>query len=116
MIRDSRGKRPTFYETPGLEQVMSMVTVLASEISVLADHIDGLERVAAQQGMDLKGGLASLELDEDALREREERRQALFGRLFYLLRKEAAETAAGDDQGRYENTLRVIADGADIAS
>jgi hypothetical protein len=110
MNRDSRGKRPTFYETPGMDQVMSMLTVLASEVSVLADHIDGLERVAAQHGLDLKGGLASLELGEDALTEREERRQALFGRLFYLLRKEAAEAASGDNQARYEETLRVIAD------
>jgi hypothetical protein len=116
MIRDSRGKRPTFYETPGMDQVMSMLTVLASEVSVLADHIDGLERVAAKHGLDLKGGLASLELGEDALNEREERRQALFGRMFYLLRKDAAEAAAGDDQARYEETLRVIADGPSIAS
>jgi len=116
MIRNSRGKRPTFYETPGMDQVMSMLTVLASEVSVLADHIDGIERVAEKNGLDLKGGLASLELGEDALREREERRQALLGKLFYLLRKEAAEAEQGDNQARYEKTLRDIADSTTCAS
>ena len=115
MIRDSRGKRPQFYETPEMDQVMSMLMVLASEVSVLADHIDGIERVAAAQGVDLKGGLEALTLDDAALAEREERRQALMRRMFYLLRKEASEIAAADDQARYEDTIRDIADGARVA-
>ena len=110
MIRDSRGKRPQFYAGEQSDQLMSMIMVLASEISVLADHIDGIERVAAQQGMDLKAGLEALELDEEALAAREERRQDLLRRLFYLLRKEASEVAEADNQDRYDATI------ADIAS
>lgn len=115
MIRDSRGKRPQFYENPQMDQVMSMLMVLASEVSVLADHIDGIERVAATNGLDLKAGLASLALDEDVLTEREERRQAMLRRLFYLLRKEASEIEGADDQARYEETIRDIADGARVS-
>jgi hypothetical protein len=109
VIRDSRGKRPQFYDDAQADQLMSMIMVLASEISVLADHVDGIERVAAQQGLDLKAGLEALELDEAALTGREERRQALLGRLFYLLRKEAAEVAEADDQARFDETIRDIA-------
>jgi hypothetical protein len=116
MIRESRGKRPQFYDNDQMDQVMSMIMVLASEVSVLADHIDGIERVAAQQGLDLKAGLEALSLDEAALGEREERRQALLRRLFYLLRKEATEVAAADDQARYEDTIRDIADGMRVSS
>ncbi|MFT7286138.1 MAG: hypothetical protein ACI87W_000242 [Halieaceae bacterium] len=112
MIRDSRGKRPQFYDTPEMDQVMSMLMVLASEVSVLADHIDDIERVAAAQGVDLKGGQKTLILDDTALAEREERRQALMRRLFYLMRKETSEAEAADDQARYEETIRNIADGA----
>lgn len=115
MIRESRGKRPQFYDDPQLDQIMSMVMVLASEVSVLADHIDGIERVAALNGLDLKAGLESLQLDDAALTEREQRRQALLGRLFYLLRKEASEVAAADDQARYEETIREIADGIRVS-
>ncbi|MFK7830472.1 MAG: hypothetical protein AB8B57_11910 [Congregibacter sp.] len=116
MIRESRGKRPQFYETPEMDQVMSMIMVLASEVSVLADHIDGIERVAAENGLNLKSGLESLSLDDAALAEREERRQALFRRLFYLLRKEAAEVESADNQDRYEQTIRDIADGTGTSS
>lgn len=109
MNRHSRGKRPQFYDTPEMDQVMSMIMVLASEVSVLADHIDGIERVAKGQGIDLKEGLAKLELDDGALAEREERRQEMFRRLFYLLHKEADEIAANDDQKRYDDTIHAIA-------
>lgn len=115
MIRESRGKRPQFYDNPQMDQVMSMIMVLASEVSVLADHIDGIERVAAQQGLDLKAGLEALTLDEEALNEREERRQAMLRKLFYLLRKEASEVAEADDQSRYEETIREIADGIRVS-
>ena len=91
---------------------MSMIMVLASELSVLADHVDGIERVARAQGLDLRAGLENLELDDTALAEREERRQALFRRLFYLLHKDAAEVAAADDQQRYEKAIQEIGSGA----
>ena len=115
MNRYSRGKRPRFYDTPELDQVMSMLMTLASEVSVLADHIDGIERVAKAGGLDLKAGLAELQLDDAALAEREARRQDLFRRLFHLLHKEAAEVAEADDEQRYEDTIRAIGTGADSA-
>lgn len=75
VIRDARGKRPQFYDTPGMDQMMSMVMVLANEISVLRDRMDASERVAAKNGLDLAAGIEALEFDEDALIEREQRRQ-----------------------------------------
>ncbi|PVX30713.1 hypothetical protein [Sphingomonas pokkalii] len=109
MRRDARGKRPGFYDTPGMDQVMSMVMVLASEVSVLADDIDLMQRVAAGQGIDLKAGMAAIELDQAALEEREARRQALLDRLFYLMRKEAHELAAQETSDSYIRTIDEIA-------
>ena len=52
-IRHARGKRPEFYDTPGLDQAMSMIMVLANEISVIHDRLDSSERVAKAHGLDL---------------------------------------------------------------
>jgi hypothetical protein len=111
MQRSARGKRPSFYETPALDQMMSMIMVLASEVSVLADQIDGMQRVAAAGGLDLKGGMAKLVLDQDALEEREARRQAMLGRLFYLMRKEADEASASETSEAYAKVIEEIAQG-----
>lgn len=109
MIRDAKGKRPQFYDSPALDQMMSMLMVLAGEVSVLADHIDSIERVAAKNGLDLAGGIATLELDQAALEQRESRRQAMLDRLFYVMRKQAAEAAAAETAEGYLKTIDEIA-------
>lgn len=111
MTRDARGKRPGFYETPALDQMMSMIMVLAGEVSVLADHVDSIERVAAANGIDLAQGVATLELDQAALEARETRRQAMLERLFYLMRKEAAEATRQESAEGYAKVIADIAVG-----
>ena len=53
VVKDAKGKRPQFYEAPGLDQAMSMIMVLANEMAVLRDRLDSAERVMAANGIDL---------------------------------------------------------------
>jgi len=75
---------------------------LRGALSLFADSI---ERVAADKGIDLRAGIASLVLDQPALEEREARRQALLDRMFYLMRKEAAEAAAAETGDGYSQVI-----------
>ena len=109
MRRDSRGKRPAFSDHPALDQMMSMIMVLTSEISVLTDHVDSLERVISANGIDVAAGLSGLKLDQEALETREARRQALLERVFYLMRKEASEAQAGESASGYAGVIDEIA-------
>jgi len=111
MKRDSRGKRPGFYEEPALDQMMSMLIVLAGEVSVLADQLDSTQRVLAKHGIDAAGEIATLELDAEALEAREARRQAMLERMFYLIRKEAAELTKSETTEGYNTALEEIAQG-----
>ncbi len=110
VVKDARGKRPTFYEAPGMDQAMSMIMVLANEISVLHDRLDSTERVAKANGMDLAAGIETLELDQDALEAREAWRQDFLERLFYLMRKDASEAAEADSADKYRRTIEEIAE------
>lgn len=107
--RDARGKRPQFYETAGLDEAMSMIMVLASEVTVLRDRLDSAERVAKAGGLDLAAGIETLELDQQALEEREAWRQNFLDRLFYLARKDASEAAAQETGEGYSATITEIA-------
>jgi len=109
MTRDARGKRPQFYDTPGMDQAMSMIMVLANELSVVRDRLDAAERVAKQNGMDLATGIDALVLDDEALTQREAQRQDFLGRLFYLMRKEAAEAGEADTSEGFKATIEEIA-------
>lgn len=98
--RSVRGKRPEFFETPGVDEAMSMVLVLAQELAVLRERLDSAELVAARHGIPLAQEIESLVLDEAQLQSREAWRQGFYERLFYLAAQRRAEleqqqTAAG---------------------
>ena len=103
--RFSRGKRPQFYTTKGMDEAMSMILVLAQEISVLRDRLDAVERVAAKHGLPFAQEIESLELDQEALESREQQRQQLFERLYYLVLKDAHELSTADSQQRYHQVI-----------
>lgn len=109
VIKDAKGKRPQFYEQAGIDQLMSMVMVLAGEVCMLRDRMDAQERVAKAHGIDLAKGIEALELDEQALQAREAYRQDFLDRLFYLARKEASEAAAQESDEAYRATIADIA-------
>ena len=108
--KNAKGKRPQFYDAPGLDQAMSMIMVLANEVGVLHDRLDAVERVAKVNGLDLAAGIEMLSLDQDALEAREAWRQDFLERLFYLLRKEASEAADADSDEHYRATIAEIAE------
>jgi hypothetical protein len=107
--RDAKGKRPQFYEVPGLDQAMSMIMVLANEVSVLHDRLDSVERVHKNLGLDMAAEIEKLTLDQGALEAREAWRQDFLSRLYYLLRKEANEAAAQETAETYRAAIEEIA-------
>lgn len=110
VIKDAKGKRPTFYEAPGLDQAMSMIMVLANEIAVVHDRLDSAERVAKANGLDLAAGIETLKLDQEALEAREAWRQDFLDRLFYLMRKEAREVAEAESEDQFRSMIEEIAE------
>lgn len=109
VIRHASGKRPQFYDTPGLDAAMSMIMVLANEMCVLRDRLDSAERVAKASGLDLAAGIEALQFDQDALEVREQRRQDFLQRLFYLQLKDADEAAKAQTEAAYNQTIADIA-------
>lgn len=108
VVKDAKGKRPSFYETPGLDQAMSMILVLANEMAVLRDRIDSIERVSARHGIDLAAEIETLVLDQEALEAREAWRQDFLERLYYLARKDAREAAEKDTAERFNAVIEEI--------
>jgi hypothetical protein len=111
VVRNAKGKRPQFYEAPGLDQAMSMILVLANELSVLHDRLDSVERVFKAKEMDLASEIEDLKLDQEALESREAWRQNFLERLYYLARKDAGEAAAAETDEKYNATIEGIAVG-----
>ncbi len=88
---------------------MSMIVVLAQELSVLRDRVDAIERVALKRGIDLAQEIDELELDQAALDARELQRQQLFERLYYVVRKEAHELEQAESKQQYDQVIQETA-------
>jgi hypothetical protein len=109
-IRDAKGKRPSFYEAPGLDQAMSMILVLASEFATMRERLDTLERVLEAHGIEAGAAIEAFEPAPEVLTARERWRQAFLARLYYLARKDAADAARGDTEARFRETIASIAE------
>lgn len=109
--RTVRGKRPEFFETPGVDDALSMVMVLAQELAVLRERLDSAEIVAARHGIPLAAEIEALEPDEVLLRSREAWRQAFYDRLFYLAAQRRAELEQRQTRESYGQTIDEIAKG-----
>lgn len=109
--RTVRGKRPEFFETPGVDDALSMVMVLAQELTVLRERLDSAEIVMARHGVALAAEIESLELDEELLKSREAWRQSFYDRLFYLAAQRRAELEQRQTRASYDQTIDEIAKG-----
>ncbi len=109
--RTVRGKRPEFFPTEGVDEVMSMVMVLAQELSVLRERVDTAERVMALRGVDLAAEIETFEPDEDVLKAREQALQTFYGRLFYLSQQRRSELENKYSDESYLGTIEKVATG-----
>ena len=60
----SEGKRPRFFPESGADEMVSMMLELMSEVWVLRERLHALEKVAADQGVELTAGIEAWQPDE----------------------------------------------------
>ncbi|MEP5938213.1 MAG: hypothetical protein ABJ239_07800 [Erythrobacter sp.] len=105
----SKGKRPTFFEVEGMDEAMSMIMTLASELSVMRDRMETMELLLAENGALETDAIDAFKPVGDVLGQRDKRRQDLLTRMHYLTLKRAHEQAGGETERGYFDTLGEIA-------
>jgi hypothetical protein len=89
LTRVARGKRPKMFTDWPDDVFMSMITALTTELMVMRDRVDTIERIAANKGVILKSEIDAYVFDDKAMAEREDARKALADRIFYLVLQQA---------------------------
>lgn len=85
--RKAKGNRPQYFDDPNMDQMHAMIIALATEVSVLTDRFDTLERVLEDKGSVTRADIEAWEPDEGAEAERHEKRDQLIRRLFRTVRE-----------------------------
>ena len=109
--RTIKGKRPSFFDTRGVDYLMHMVMVLSQELSVTRDRLDTLEHLIEDKDLLKRSEFDEFKPDQACLEERELNRQALITNLLSVMDQEAAEIAAKDTKKRFNEVIEETAKG-----
>ncbi len=106
--RTIKGRRPQFFSDPAVDQLHGMVMAMATEMAVLYERIDTMERIAGAKGVMLREELEHYRPDAEVQQEREAWRQRFLGRLFYLYREELDDRLGQESDAQYQQFLKDI--------
>lgn len=91
----AKGERPQNFSDPAIEKVLGIALSLASELSVLRDRLETIERLIEHHGVFPRSAVDSYELSPEELKERAERRAQYLSRVLQAARRELDELASG---------------------
>jgi hypothetical protein len=82
--RETLGKRPNFFEDPSLDQMMTFVVELTTEVAVLRERLDTVERLLDTRGSITRADIEAFRPDAGAEAERNAWRDAYVKRVFRM--------------------------------
>jgi hypothetical protein len=85
---DSQGRRPAFFTGDGVDQLVTMVLELATELWVLRERVFVIEAVAGQHGVPLKAEVETYVLSEAERATLEAMRGKMMNQLFRTLNRD----------------------------
>ncbi len=62
----AKGKRPAYFEDPAIDRLMSITMALASEVSVMRERMDTIERLLHAKGTISRADIEAYEPDREA--------------------------------------------------
>jgi hypothetical protein len=85
---DAAGRRPAFFAQDGVDQILTMVLELATELWVLRERVFVIEAVAAEHGLPLKATVEGYALTEAQRAELAGMRAEMMNQLFRTLNQD----------------------------
>ena len=95
--KTAKGRRPFFLESADSDKLLSMITALVGEISILQDRVDTHERLAAAGKVATPEEIEAYRPDEPVEDEREALRAAMLDRVFRIISATRDQSPSEDD-------------------
>ena len=68
--RQTRGKRPRFFDDPSLDQMMTFLLELTTEVAVMRERLDTVERLLERDGTVTRASIEAFQADAQVEAER----------------------------------------------
>lgn len=86
--RVSKGKRPSFFEDKSIDQMMTFILELTTELAVLRERFDTLERLLDENGTVTRAEIENYRANDEVAADRTAWREAYTNRVFRMHRQE----------------------------
>ena len=103
----AKGHRPSFFDDPVNDKIISMITSIVTEIWVNRERLDTIETIMEEKGLCLNEEIENFKPSRKTLEKRENMRQELLDRIFYIFQEEVEDTARGDTKEMYETAVNI---------
>lgn len=91
------GKRPWFFSDPDAERVLTITMAVATELAVLRQRLDTVERVLDERGVLTRADIEGFEPDKAAADERGAWTQEYLARVLRVMQQEREAIARGKE-------------------
>jgi hypothetical protein len=108
-LRTAKGRRPWFFKNPEMDQFVAMLMAVATEVSVLRERIDTIERVAAARGLFSGDDIEKYRPPEEVQAWRDEWRARYLDRIFRILEEELDDIRYREADAEYERIISGVA-------
>jgi hypothetical protein len=84
----SKGKRPFFFENIDSEKVLNISMAIGTELAVVRERLDTIERLLEQKGIISREEIESYEPDDEAAYQRQQIHAEYIARILRILQQE----------------------------
>ena len=81
---ETRGKRPHFFDDPAIDQMMTFMIELTTEVAVLRERLDTVEQLLEERGSVTREAIESYQPDPQREAQRSAWRDAYLKRVFRM--------------------------------
>ncbi len=92
----AKGKRPAYFDAPESDRLLSMVLALASDVAVMRERLDTVERLLDANGVVSRADIETFRPDRDAAHERGLLHRELVARLLRGVQQDMEALSADD--------------------
>ncbi len=81
---ETRGKRPQFFSDPDIDQIMTFLVELTTEVAVMRERLDTVEQLLDRHGNVTRANIEAFQADADTEAARNAWRDAYLKRVFRM--------------------------------
>ncbi len=89
----SKGGRPYFFDDPTVEKVLNIAMAVATELAVVRERLDTLERVLEQKGISVRAAIENFEPNDIEAEERQSLHARYIARILRIVQQEIQAVA-----------------------